>query len=859
MLNSQSKLRKSQVNENVRSSTNYARKSQMNVESTKSSVLMPPPTADSKNAVRSKVNVDNKKGADKWANVTIIDGQGEDVTPHSLSNYRFGKTTLNLDGLQSSGDISNPKETALDLLNHLEMTGNTTFDLGEGSKKSMTFAGASAQMISQQGNSIMDDNVSVSASFTSDLELKEAKESASALPGLSLQSKPKEIDPSKIIQISLTETNTIFLLSIPSIAVSADSIDETMMVKAHNAKYKEVTPMSVQTFESPTKNKEVQATAQKFANAEVMVNQWTIYDAFNGEADRPISSESERPKEIDGKYEISEIPVENRPKSTAITSQSVLEDKESNFVGEGSEAGDDGRNSATAKSTAGGNPQPAAKEAGVAVGELKGIMTQLSLMEKAVVGNNYEKKIISYRNAKDDGLVEEKRVSAIIQQNNQQNNPEGVTTVFEQDNENMREAEEYATNNIPTIQLLWSYRCDLSRGRHVTNMSWNKQNEDILAVAYSESRFQSNAAPGLILCWSAKNPEWPDRIYYTNSPVTSIDFSNMNPGLLAAGFQDGRIIIYDVRQPAGKWALDDSENNGKHRDPVWELKWVERERVAGDEQSKGETLVSVSTDGRVTQWMIRKGLEFTDLMVLKRLTKQKANSVKTGAAMNTNSFIARQTGGLCFDFNTKDSNIYIVGTEDGQIHKCSCSYNEQYLNTYSAHTGPVNKVKWSPFVPGIFLSCSSDWTSRLWNQDSEEEIFKFQSGKDTINDIAWSPLSSTFFGTVSANGKLEIWDLEFSVLDPIINHNVLDRQLTSVAFASKSPIVITGDDYGAVTLYKICKNTSSELEATCSGIINPLATGDLNDESVQQWRQEQAHALTQVLSSKVPSVAPTST
>ncbi|KAJ3273838.1 WD repeat-containing protein 78 [Terramyces sp. JEL0728] len=842
----------------------------MNIESNKSSAHLPPPAVDSKNALRSKINVD-KKGADKWANVTIIDGQGEDVTPHSLSNFKFGKTAMNMEGLQSSGDISNMKETASDILNHLEMAGNTTFDMGDGSKRSMTFTGASAQMISQQGNSIMDDNVSVSASYSSDLDLKEIKESASALPGLSLQAKPKEIDPSKIIHISLTETNTMFLLSMPSVAVSADSIDETMMVKAQNAKYKELKSIiqnndnyisrSVQTFETPIKSKEVQATAQKFVNAEVMVNQWTIYDAFNGDEDRPITSESEKPKELDGKYDLNEMPVEQRPRSTAIISQSVLEDKESkesNFIGEGSEAGDDVRASTVGKSTAGGQPQATTKEPGVAVGELKGIMAQLSLMEKAVVGNNYEKKIISYRNAKDDGLIEEKRVGAIIQQNNQQNNQEGVTTVFEEEGENTRETEEYTNSNIPTIQLLWSYRCELSRGRHVTNMSWNKQNEDILAVAYSESRFQSSASPGLILCWSAKNPEWPDRIYYTNSPVTSIDFSNMNPGLLAAGFQDGRIIIYDVRQPAGKWALDDSENNGKHRDPVWELKWVERERVAGDEQSKGETLVSVSTDGRVTQWMIRKGLEFTDLMILKRLTKQKSNSVKTGAAMNSNSFIARQTGGLCFDFNTKDSNIYIVGTEDGQIHKCSCSYNEQYLNTYSAHTGPVNKVKWSPFVPGIFLSCSSDWTSRLWNQESEEEIFKFQSGKDTINDIAWSPLCSTFFGTVSANGKLEIWDLEFSVLDPVINHNVLDRQLTAIAFASKSPIVITGDDYGAITLYKICKNTSSDVEATCSGIINPLATGNPNEEAVQQWRQEQAHALSQILATKVPTVAPPS-
>lgn len=115
------------------------------------------------------------------------------------------------------------------------------------------------------------------------------------------------------------------------------------------------------------------------------------------------------------------------------------------------------------------------------------------------------------------------------------------------------------------------------------------------------------------MVWSAKNPEWPDRIYPTKCQVTCIDFSKSNPSLLAAGFIDGRVVVYDIRKNDGVRVLNASENNGKHRDAVWELKWVERERVVGDDQSRGETLISVSTDGRVTQWIIRKGLEFTGI------------------------------------------------------------------------------------------------------------------------------------------------------------------------------------------------------------------------------------------------------
>lgn len=54
------------------------------------------------------------------------------------------------------------------------------------------------------------------------------------------------------------------------------------------------------------------------------------------------------------------------------------------------------------------------------------------------------------------------------------------------------------------------------------------------------------------------------------------------------------------------------------------------------------------------------------------------------------------------------------GTDDGQIHKCSTAYLEQCLDIFSVHMGPVYRVQWSPFCPGIFLSASADWTVNVW-------------------------------------------------------------------------------------------------------------------------------------------------
>lgn len=41
---------------------------------------------------------------------------------------------------------------------------------------------------------------------------------------------------------------------------------------------------------------------------------------------------------------------------------------------------------------------------------------------------------------------------------------------------------------------------------------------------------------------------------------------------------------------------------------------------------RGETLVSISTDGRVVEWSMKKGLSFSPLMVLKRIGEETANA-----------------------------------------------------------------------------------------------------------------------------------------------------------------------------------------------------------------------------------------
>ena len=76
-----------------------------------------------------------------------------------------------------------------------------------------------------------------------------------------------------------------------------------------------------------------------------------------------------------------------------------------------------------------------------------------------------------------------------------------------------------------------------------------------------------------------------------------------------------------------------------------------------------------------------------------------------------------------------------TGTEDGHIHKCSTSYSEQYLESYTGHIGPVYALQWSPFNKSLFISCSGDWTVRLWQEGRCAQVY--------ITPESHSPYSSS--------------------------------------------------------------------------------------------------------------------
>lgn len=406
----------------------------------------------------------------------------------------------------------------------------------------------------------------------------------------------------------------------------------------------------------------------------------------------------------------------------------------------------------------------------------------------------------------------------------------------------------------PALERLWAFRCELAADRVVSCLAWNTINDDLLAVSYARTSLRSaesasgpptvnsngpvettnppgGAAPpgsgstsacddGLVLFWSLKNPEFPERIYHFPVGVTSIDFSRTHPYLLAVGFADGVVAIYDTRRddlaPAGGPSgsshsgprpppaptasslpassapssgtqapipIASSElSNGKHLEAVWQIRWISKG------VDRAENVVSISSDGRVTEWSLKKGLSFSDLMTLKRVTNP-----LLGSDARADGVISRQASGQCIDFARHDPSVYFVGTEDGMIHKCSISYNEQYLQTFIGHTGPVYQLLVSPFCNDLLLSCSGDWTVKLWHQSEGSEVLTFRSVDlaHAVLGISWSPSDAAVFATVTEDGRIEIWNLAESILDPVVTH-FPKKFVTVVAPSTTTPASASG-------------------------------------------------------------------
>ncbi|KAJ8277925.1 hypothetical protein GJAV_G00081750 [Gymnothorax javanicus] len=287
-----------------------------------------------------------------------------------------------------------------------------------------------------------------------------------------------------MVDILLSETDTIWLLDLPGVSVSEES-EEVAAVKERNREYTmlcesrrgndKYMERAMQTFNEAPKTKQVQSEKIIMVDAGVTVTTWDMYDTASssgtGQTTKP--AEKEKPDCLEASSDHKHSTARGSEKTTSIISSIS------------SESGTSSRVNAEDVIMAKDDVDPQL------ILQSEKFQHCLFVMERILLENTLQPKLAAYRQLP---ILEDP-----------------YSDKGDEDASRAGETEEGPL--IPALELLWSYSCELTAGLSVTCMTWNKRNptgrgcpcSDLLAVGYGSFESEEDE-PGLVCCWSLKNP-----------------------------------------------------------------------------------------------------------------------------------------------------------------------------------------------------------------------------------------------------------------------------------------------------------------------------------------------------------------
>ncbi|KAK4305065.1 hypothetical protein Pmani_023030 [Petrolisthes manimaculis] len=309
---------------------------------------------------------------------------------------------------------------------------------------------------------------------------------------------------------------------------------------------------------------------------------------------------------------------------------------------------------------------------------------------------------------------------------------------------------------------LWKFHHDRSRALLLSDLSWSPVYHDLFAAAYAAGEVGGAEGPGMLCVFTLKNPATPEKVFHSPASVTCVHLHPQYGNVVGAGWSDGTVVVYDLRSPSTP--ITSTPPIGKHLLPVTQVRWVKT--GAGEEMS----LFSVSMEGRVTRW---------------------------GLGVAT-----------CIAFKPDDQGVVVVGVDSGAVFHCSTSCPAHSLLLYPAHAAPVRKVAWNPHHHAVFLSCSVDWTIKIWLQYSLSPLLVLDVG-GAVAAASWSPHSSSVVVAVSEEGRVSVYDLAMRRCRPLCSQALAQRRkvaATCLDFNPFHPVVLVGGERGHLVALKLSPN-----------------------------------------------------
>lgn len=351
-----------------------------------------------------------------------------------------------------------------------------------------------------------------------------------------------------------------------------------------------------------------------------------------------------------------------------------------------------------------------------------------------------------------------------------------------------------------TMKTVALFKDPSDEKRSVTKICWHPEGPTKIVGSYSNLRFQrtTEEMPMTSFVWDISERNVPYTELRTTSPLICCQYNHKNTDYLVGGCYNGTLNFYDLKK--GPNAVGKSAVEVGHYDPVYDVVWL---------QSKtGTECSSVSSDGRLLFWDVRKLNEVVDECVLTDGGKDEPKTL----------------GGVSLEWmQDAGPTKYLVGTEHGMTLLCTKKpkknveigtwFGSEEKGGYGRHYGPVYACKRNPFHVKYFLTVG-DWCAKMWMEELKGPLMQTPFHSSFVSGAAWSPSRAGVFFLTRHDGRLDTWDYFYRMNEVSLSQKVSDCALTTISLQGNANVpgdlCAVGDADGVITLLQFCP-----------GLVNP--------------------------------------
>eukprot|EP00026_Physarum_polycephalum_P006534 Phypoly_transcript_06582.p1 GENE.Phypoly_transcript_06582~~Phypoly_transcript_06582.p1 ORF type:complete len:456 (+),score=102.34 Phypoly_transcript_06582:381-1748(+) len=211
----------------------------------------------------------------------------------------------------------------------------------------------------------------------------------------------------------------------------------------------------------------------------------------------------------------------------------------------------------------------------------------------------------------------------------------------------------------------------------------------------------------------------------------------------------------------------DSEDEGEDDDPILETASFSTpgiNKVKVMPQQEKNTLLAMWVDtGKVQVYDLGKYVSSVDSGSTSLLPKKESAKYQVTCHKNE---------GFALDWSPTVMGRLLSGDCDKFIYETDFYSNATVKQAYTAHTGSVEDLQWSPSEKEVFASCSVDTTVKIWDSraSARKAMISVKVHKSDVNTLSWNKKVPYLIATGSDDCAFSIWDLRKFNADSTVAH-----------------------------------------------------------------------------------------